>query len=115
MEEEKKDTKGMNMTLSNLAWMKDAPLCTCGSEEAVLYLCMQKNCHEKGNELYCSICLENFVHKERPAKKIEASVNIFMAAWVNLKERVDTHAHHAATSFRPLEKVVGYLESCFKP
>jgi len=109
------ERKDMNITLSNLAWMKDAPMCICGRNERVLYICMQKDCHAPGNELYCWPCLENFVHKERPAKKIEESINIFMAAWANMKERVDLNAHLATTSFRPLEKVVAYLESCFKP
>ena len=55
------------------------------------------------------------MHKERPAKKIEGSVNGLMEKWSKLKERVDLHAHLAVTHFRPLEKVVGFLESCFKP
>ena len=79
------------MTIRNLEWQKNAPFCKCKSEEEpqrVLYICLQKDCHEPGSELYCTLCMENRVHKG-PAVRIYTSVAQMLSKWNDVKQALD--------------------------
>lgn len=105
------ERKALEKALMNHEWMRDAPLCKCESGERVLYMCMQPHCHEKGRVFFCTPCLEKQIHKEKPAKKIQNSIDSFMTLWSLVRERVSEQAHLVEVAFRPREHLIRYLES----
>ena len=113
--EEQKRVEGLSLSLKNIDWMKDAPFCKCVKRERVLYICLQPHCHQPGYDLYCWPCLESGVHNEKPAIKIQDSMDRFMAIWQLLKDKVESTTRNALTAYRVYEKVIRHLEDCFKP
>ena len=87
-----------------------AVMCSCKTGK-ILYKCIDTKCpNHLTKPTYCYGCLNTKEHYHFPLKKAISVIKETTEVWTAFKQRYDTLATSAATSYKKVEPLIKYLE-----